>query len=86
MSKFSMDLLLNQVQIKPIYEPEELENEGYTDESLEKGHIIGKDCEFGINDKEHVDIVNQLKKTDAFGEKPSDDMDVLEKLSEYKDQ
>lgn len=60
MSRVAMDLLLNQVQIKPIFEEDLDESEGLIiDPSMEVGHIKGESCEFGINDKEHIDICKQ---------------------------
>ncbi len=33
---------------------------------MEIGHIKGIECEFGINDKEHIAICEKLKKTGHF--------------------
>jgi hypothetical protein len=81
-----MDLLLNQVQIKPIFEPDMDDAAGYVNPEMEIGHIKGDNCEFGINDKEHIEIVSKLKKSDAFGAGKGDTLDVFEKLNDIKDQ
>jgi hypothetical protein len=44
------------------------ESEGYFDYDMKKGHIIGTECEFGINDNYHLDIINKLKKTDSISD------------------
>ena len=80
LSKVSMDLLLNQVQIKPE------EALGYIDKTMEIGHIKGQECEFGINDKEHIDICDQLKKSDSYGSEAKELLDVYEKIQEVKDE
>ena len=80
LSKVSMDLLLNNVQIKPE------ESAGYIDKGMKMGHIKGIDCEFGINDKEHIEICDTLKKTDAFGGGEKEMLDVYEKIQQVKDE
>ena len=79
LSKISMDLQLNQVQIKPE------ESEGYKDQSMEKGAIKGVNCEFGVNDNHHLEILDKLKKTDLQGGSDKKELDVFEVIQKVKD-
>lgn len=53
---------------------------------MEKGAIKGVNCEFGINDTEHIEICGKLKKSDAFGGSEKEELDVYEKIQQVKDE
>jgi ABC-type transport system involved in cytochrome bd biosynthesis fused ATPase/permease subunit len=60
------------------------ESEGYFDYDMKKGHIIGTDCEFGINDNYHLEIIRKLKKADAISDVRDGKLDVYAAMEKIK--
>ena len=81
-SRIVIEKVLNDVQVKPE------ESIHYIDKELQKGEIIGVNCEFGINDKEHIELIESIQnadsKADSKGEE-EEDADFYKTLQEIKD-
>lgn len=59
-SRVSIEAILNDVQVKPE------ECLSYFDPEMDKGSIIGTKVEFGINAKEHIELIATLKHSDKL--------------------
>lgn len=52
---------------------------------MKKGHIIATECEFGINDNYHLDIISKLKKADAICDVEDGKLDVYAAMEKIKE-
>jgi len=52
---------------------------------MDKGAIKGVNCEFGVNDNHHLEILDKLKKTDLTGGSDKKELDVFEVIQKVKD-
>ena len=83
-AKVALESILNNVQVKPN------ERKDYIDKSMEIGSIKAIGAVFGVNDKEHLELIKKIINSDEFKDENKDEIshpnDLYDRLKKTKNE